>query len=112
MGRGIFHRTFYCPEAPTHLDHIDFDLTNNEQGMVDRIFQTETITRLDLEFGCVGDGMAWNKDHFELIPNYDVDNYLPLNQHCKFKCTLLTVTLTSQIFCPPPPEQPQYSQYI
>ena len=30
---------------------------------------TETLEHLELEFAAVGNGLVWQKDHFELIPN-------------------------------------------
>ena len=70
MLRGIFTSTFYVPEGPdVILDDLDLQLTQGEQDIVDDIMATKTLTRLDIEFGAVGNGLVWQKDHFEMIPH-------------------------------------------
>ena len=59
MLRGFFTSTYYIPEAPDVIfDNLDLQLTQAEQDIVDDIMATETLMRLDIEFGAVGKGLV------------------------------------------------------
>ena len=81
---GIFTSTFYVPEEPdVILEDLDLQLTATEQTIVDDIMATETMERLELEFAAVGNGLVWQKDHFELIPNRGTAQCQTLVNHRK-----------------------------
>ena len=71
MMQGIFTLTFYVPEAPdVILKDLDLQLTAAEQNIYNDIMATETLQRLEAELGAIGNGLVWQKDHFEMIANH------------------------------------------
>ena len=82
MKRGIFTGTFYVPDGPTiSTTPLDLQLTVEEQECVDDIIATETLQRIKLEMRAAGQGLVWNKDHFELIPNQGTQQNQALITH-------------------------------
>ena len=59
--------TFYAPDVI--LKDLDLQLTAAEQNIYDDIMATETLQHLEAELGAVGNGLVWQKDHFEMIAN-------------------------------------------
>ena len=83
MAHGIFNGTFYCPGQPKHIEQIDLGLSPQQMQIVNDILASETLTRLDLEFASVGNGLVWNIDQFEMIENKGVADCDILIQHRK-----------------------------
>ena len=84
MARGIFMSTFYVPEAPeVLLEDLNLQLTPAEQRIFDDVMQTEPLERLIKEIGAVGNGLVWNKDHFEMIPSRHTAQCDDLQDHSK-----------------------------
>ena len=85
MDRGIFEGTFYCPEGPeVVLDDMDFDLNPVEQSLVDDVMASETLTRMELEFAAVSNGLVWHKDHFKMLDDTDAEDCLILMRHREY----------------------------
>ena len=82
MQRGVFTSTFYVPEGPTiSLTPLDLQLTAVEQQLVNDIMATDTLDRIKLEMRAAGQGLVWNKDHFELIPHQGSQQHQALITH-------------------------------
>ena len=89
MLRGIFTSTFYVLEAPDIvIEDLDLQLTAQEQTIFDDIMLTETMEHLELEFAAVGNGLVWQKDHFEMIPNQTSAQCNVLKAHHKYFFTI------------------------
>ena len=92
MLRGIFTSTFYVPEAPdVIIEDLDLQLTAQEQTIFDDIMSTQTMERLELEFAVVGNGLVWQKDHFEMIPNRTSAQCNVLKAHRKYFFTINSI---------------------
>ena len=84
MGNGGAHRTFYCPETPEQVDQVTFNLANYQTGIVNAAKASRDLTRLSQEFEAIGNGLIWNRDHFEIIPNRGVAQCNNLNVACMY----------------------------
>ena len=76
MARGIFEDTFYCPEGPeVVLEDMEFDLNPVEAFLVEDVMASESLTRMELEFVAVGNGLIWHKDYFEMLDDTNAEDY-------------------------------------
>ena len=74
--------TFYIPEGPTVSTlPLDLRLTTVEQQLLQQVMATETMQRMKVEIGAVGDGLLWHKDHFEMIQARSARNCATLMNH-------------------------------
>ena len=84
MLHGIFKSTFYVlEELDINLRDLDLQLTAQERTIVDNIMETETMEWLVFEFGAVGNGLIWQKHHFEMIPGQGTVQCTALHNHSK-----------------------------
>ena len=91
MERGIFQGTFYCPEGPeVDLGDMPIELNDIEKMLVDDVMASETLTRMELELAAVGNGLVWNKDHFEMLPKGDAEDCEILMRHREYHPHYLT----------------------
>ena len=85
MARGIFEGTFYCPEGPeVVLEDMGFDLNLVEASLVEDVMASESLTRMELEFAAVGNGLIWHKDHFEMLDDTDTEDCPVLMRHSQY----------------------------
>ena len=85
MAGGIFEGTFYCPEGPeVVLEDMEFDLNPVEASLVEDVMASESLTRMELEFAAVGNGLIWHKDHFEMLDDTNAEDCPILMQHSQY----------------------------
>ena len=93
MDRGLFEGSFYVVHEPTYVNKLNVRLNTIQTNLVHRIVSSERIKRLHIEFGAIGDGIIWHKDHFELVPDTPVWEYEPLTT-----CTVYIIFISLIIF--------------
>ena len=81
MDCGLFEGSFYVVHEPTYVNKLNVRLNTIQTNLVHHIVSSECIKRLHIEFGAIGDGIIWHKDHFELVPDTPVQEYKPLTMH-------------------------------
>ena len=85
MARGIFEGTFYCPEGPEVVfEDMEFDLNLVEATLVKDVMASESLTRMELEFAAVGNGLVWHKDHFEILDDTYAEDCPILMWHSQY----------------------------
>ena len=85
MGCGIFPGTFYCPEGPeVVLEDMEFDLNLVESTLVEDVMASESLTRMELEFAAVGNGLIWHKNHFEMLDDTNAEDCPILTWHSQY----------------------------
>ena len=67
MDCGLFEGSFYIVQEPTYINKLNVHLNTIQTNLVHRIVSSERIKRIHIEFGTIGDGIIWHKDHFELV---------------------------------------------
>ena len=59
---------------------------------------SETLMRMELELAAVGNGLVWQKDHFEMLPDKGAEECQILMRHRKYHVHSLLSTLKSNTF--------------
>ena len=81
MGSGLFAGTFYVLQEPLHVHTLTIRRNQIQTDLARDIMVMECIQCLHFEMGAIGEGIIYHKDHYEELPNVQVDAYQLLIDH-------------------------------
>ena len=87
MARGGIHGTFYVPEAPSQVLHLDVPLNQHEMHVVRRMDGTYEVQFLKACFSALASRIEYNMDCFYRDDNIDLNASHDINAQTKGNCT-------------------------
>ena len=83
MTRGGLHGTFYVPEAPSQVTHLDVPLNQHEIHVARCIDGTYEVQFIKACFTVLGTRIQYNVDSFYRDDNIDLNNSHDINAQSK-----------------------------